>query len=324
MGLLNKKKRIIDTYLTPYGRKKLSEGNLGINFLAVTDKSSLYLKEENSIRDEEFVEICHESSTNFEDQIFFDSNSIVDFLHGKNEPIVTYYDGTYRVDSNNERVYDTISDIFESGANFVSTAESIITGSINRIKNKNYLKNKTENEFNSFEIDKDQVNFYVSRNSPIRDSALKEIDISATEPFFFDKYLSSTDNFKFLPPVLPVGENTEEKRQLGNYTDLNQKDLKTFSDIQESLKESPVREINFTKRSRDNNVVLQAFQIDKSLNNSRVIKLDTVNFGEFYEDGSFKKVVFAGKVFINSGVSKEGNMYRYPTYLNIFTIILEE
>ena len=46
-------------------------------------------------------------------------------------------------------------------------------------------------------------------------------------------------------------------------------------------------------------------------------KLDTIDFGEFYQDGTFKKVIFAGKVFVD-------NTYNYPTYANIFTIVMEE
>ena len=328
MALLSKKKRIIDTYLTPYGRKKISQGNLGVSFYALTDASAMYIAKDDNTRDEEFIEICNESSTNFEDQIFFDSNSIVDFMNGQIETTVSYNDGTYVIetdaDGNNQRVYNKITDTFESGPEFVSTAGSIISGSINRIKNKKYLKNKANNDFSSFKIDKSSINFNISENSPIKSSGIKDIDLSATEPFFFDKYMSSTDNFKFLPPLLPTGQNQLEKKPLGNYTDLNQKDIKTYSDVQKILEGFSEREIFFTEKSRDNNIVFQIFQIDSDPTNSRIIKLDTVDFGEFYEDGSFKKVIFAGKVFINQGETKEGNTYRYPTYLNIFTIVLEE
>ena len=44
--------------------------------------------------------------------------------------------------------------------------------------------------------------------------------------------------------------------------------------------------------------------------------MDTIDFGEFNDNGVFKKVIFVGKNFIDD--------YNYPTYINLFTIILEE
>ena len=74
MGFLNKKKRIIDTYLTPYGRKKLAEEGLNISYVAATDLSSMYPATENKDLDEEFTGLMLEAKTNFQDQIFFTSN----------------------------------------------------------------------------------------------------------------------------------------------------------------------------------------------------------------------------------------------------------
>ena len=104
---------------------------------------------------------------------------------------------------------------------------------------------------------------------------------------------------------------------LGNYTDLNQEDINNYSDVEEIVKNYPVKEINFVKNSRDSNLVFQIFGVKDSNNESKITKLDTVDFGEFYQDGSFKKVIFAGKVFID-------NTYNYPTYANIFTIVMED
>jgi hypothetical protein len=59
------------------------------------------------------------------------------------------------------------------------------------------------------------------------------------------------------------------------------------------------------------------FGIKESENEAKITKLDTIDFGEYYHEGSFKKVIFAGKVFID-------NTYNYPTYSNIFTIVMEE
>ena len=67
MGFLDKKKRIIDTYVTPYGRKKLSNSGLGISYVALTDLSALYLSESNSTVDSEFPGLILESKSSFKD-----------------------------------------------------------------------------------------------------------------------------------------------------------------------------------------------------------------------------------------------------------------
>jgi hypothetical protein len=317
MGFLDKKKRIIDTYLTPYGRKKLANGNMNISFVAATDNSAMYLKDADSkTRSGDFTEICNESLGSYQDQPFFDSSNIMNLLEGNIENEIVYRTGNYNIDGSGI-VYETNSATIDSSENFLSTTDEIINDALQRIKNKKYLKNKANNEFDTFEIDKSEINFYVTDNSPIQSSGVKEIDITSTEPFFFDKYVSSFDNFKFLPPVVPSGQSQNEKVMLGNYTDLNQEDINNYSDVEEIVKNYPVKEINFVKNSRDSNLVFQIFGVKDSNNESKITKLDTVDFGEFYQDGSFKKVIFAGKVFID-------NTYNYPTYANIFTIVMED
>jgi hypothetical protein len=317
MGILNKKQRIIDTYLTPYGRKKLAEGNMNVAFIAATDRSAQYIKNNRTdTRDEDFIEMCNESAGSYQDQIFFDSSNITSLMTGQVENEIVYLTGDFSI-SENGTVYNTDSSSIANLENFVSTTDEIINDAFVRIKNKKYLKNKQESDFKSFEINKKEIEFKISNSSPISNSSVKEINVTSTEPFFFDRYISSTDNFKFLPPVLPRKGNAEEREQLGNYTDLNQKDLKTFDDIEKEIERYPFKEIEIIKSSRNSNIVFQMFGIKESENEAKITKLDTIDFGEYYHEGSFKKVIFAGKVFID-------NTYNYPTYSNIFTIVMEE
>jgi len=319
MSFLSKKKRIIDTHLTPYGRKKIANGNIGIKFVAFTDAAALYSEDKSKkTRSEDFIEICNESMSNYQDQMFFDSNNIINLLDGKVQENISYQTENITIDGNGtlfNTETSTLNKIPEES--FLSTANEIIDDSLKRIKNKKYLKNKANNDFDSFKIDEQEINFYITKNSPINSNQVKEIDIESTEPFFFDKYLSSTDHFKFLPPVIPSGENQNLKKQLGNYEDLNQEDIITYEGIENIIKKYPFEEINFVENSVSSNLIFQIFGIKNKNNESKITKLDTIDFGEFYQNGTFKKVIFAGKVFID-------NTYNYPTYANIFTIVMEE
>lgn len=75
------------------------------------------------------------------------------------------------------------------------------------------------------------------------------------------------------------------------------------------------QQITFNQTSNQNNIVMQMFETDS--NTLKFKKLDVIDFGSFIteEARSEKRVFFAGKVFLNSN--------KIPTYVNIFTIIMD-
>ena len=303
MGFLDKKKRIIDTYVTPYGRKKLSSSGLGISYVALTDISALYLSESNNTVDGEFSGLILESKSSFKDQIFFSTL----------EPGSGASFGDYFVGSDGE-LYESSTTTIVTGNEFISAAGEIPDVSFQNLIDKKYLKNKSDERYDDFVIDKSVIDFHITNNSPIKRTDVKEINVDTAEPFFFDKFISSADQYKFLPPVIPADQSQTTVKQLGEYTDLNQKDIKTFKDVLDVIGEAKYHDINFEETSRDSNIVLQMFSSNPA--SSTLQKLDTLDFGEYFDDGKFKKVIFAGKVFYDS--------YDYPTYVNIFTIVMEE
>ena len=313
MGFLNKKQRIIDTYMTPYGRKKLAEDGVSIKYIAATDSSAMYPATQNKDLDEEFTGLLLEARTSYQDQIFFTTN-VKGKTIGKNSQEIAYLTDNYTITTDG-RVYDTDSTIV-GGSDFVSLVEGISTGSFERLRNKGYLKTKQDPDYKKFQLDKKSVTFYVQNNSPIKSEKIKEINVDVAEPFFFDKFISSTDSYRFLPPVMPLGEGSIENVQLGEYTDLNQKDIVDYQDISNMIKDSPYHDVLFEETSANSNIVFQMFGINDTSSNKTISKLETIDFGEYGTDEGFKKVVFAGKVFVDN--------YNYPTYINIFTIVLEE
>jgi len=314
MGFLDKKQRIIDTLLTPYGRKMLANGGLNISFIAASDKGSMYKKDENNVRDDDFIETGFESFSSFEDQIFFISSKKGNLLSEKVQEEISYKTGDFTI--NSDGIVYTTDTFAVSNNEFVSNIENIITGSHERILNKKYLKNKANNEYDNFLLDKNKVDFYISRNSPIQQDDLKEIDVDAAEPLFFDKFVSNTDSFLFLPPVILPGQGSTSPTPLGEYTDLNQENIESYDNVRDMLDGKQFKEIIFEENSRDSNIVMQMYEVNKSSGQESFSKLDTIDFQEFYDEGSFKKVIFAGKVLVDS--------YGYPTYINMFTIVMEE
>ena len=75
--------------------------------------------------------------------------------------------------------------------------------------------------------------------------------------------------------------------------------------------------MTFLKTSEENNIIMQMFEVDD--NRLKFKKLDVIDFGEFTveedENRPNKHVFFVGKIFLNS--------FNIPTFVNIFTVILD-
>jgi len=318
MGFLNKKKRIIDTYLTPVGRKKLASGKVNFKYIAVSDKFSVYPAGNNNEVDEDFKSLIMETRSSYKDSIFIESNTYgKTFVAIEEEKMYTDLDYALQSDGKLAPIEDNP---WESSSldlsTFISQIPNITTGSFNRILDNQYIQHRQDEDYLGFKIDKSIINFYITRNKPIQNTGVKEINVDSAEPFFFDKFVSNTKPFRFLPPVYLEREGGVSENRLGDYEDLNQKDVETFDDIKNMISNSEVQEIIFDKNSRDANLIMQMFKIKRTNNSPSIQKLDTIDFGEYFDGGKFKKVIFAGKVFKDT--------YDYPTYINIFTIIMEE
>ena len=327
MGILNKKVRIVDTKVTPVGRNNISKGNLGIKFFAVTDSQGMYIGDDLSdTHDKEFKELCMEPVSSYQDEMFFNTDSTGKNVRYVSTNYIINEDGTVfdiNLDQNSRSKFITGSSnvvtttLGEDGnmiaeSAFTSIAGTIINESFQNLQNKFYLKNKQKTGYKEFSLDKNNKTFFVTRNTPIKSTDIREIDVNTAEPMFFDQFISNTKSFQFMPPVFPKQINNGST--VGEYTDLNQRNIDNFDDVMSLLDGVQSETFEFTKTSSDSNVILQMFEVIDS--NGTVIKLDTLDFREFVVDNKYKKVIFAGKSFIDD--------YGYPTYINFFTLIMGE
>ena len=117
MAILNNKQRIVDTLLTQIGRENLSNGSLGVKYVAFTDKNAMYIKEASKERSIDFIEFGFESQNSNNDFIFFTSNDL-----GRN---IKYNNFDYLV-TEDGFVYDAIDSYDQTTQRYRAT---IITGS---------------------------------------------------------------------------------------------------------------------------------------------------------------------------------------------------
>ena len=119
------------------------------------------------------------------------------------------------------------------------------------------------------------------------------------------------DNFQFLPPI-----NYNDNSSNGEYNNYNdtydgkqQSDINLYREIRNKEKK-----LFWLKNiSKANNSLIQVFETSET--DTKVTKLDMIDYGTLRIYNSTFNIVFVGKVNIDK--------YNQPTFINMFTLALE-
>jgi hypothetical protein len=145
-------------------------------------------------------------------------------------------------------------------------------------------------------------------------SATQKTLLEEIPSLFSDRRFADFPNFKFLPPVNRPRPGDTEKQPIGNYPRLNEQEIISLDELEQSLVGKQKVDFQFSETSRSNNLVVQFFEQDTS----GVEKLSVVDFGEFEDDdpnSPGKRVLYIGKV-VRDGFGSE-------TFLCIFTVVID-
>lgn len=319
-GILDNKIRIMDVVVTEEGKRQMTSGKMRIEFATFTDSHTFYQGDIASGSDDASKRIFFEATSLPIDQITFetdDSGNLVTFNGGDFE---VGEDGILYQGSDNRRLDPIIS-----GSIFSSLVDGVLSSSIDNFKNLQTIGSKTFLEDNEFTTDVDFIDFSLANNSPFDDPDGAVISLDNIEPLFMDYRLGHVQNFKFLPPIITADKSpTGESKEFGSYTDLNQSRVTTFDEILEKVwpgypsdESTPqYSQVNFTKTSKASNLMCQFFETGGTID-TRLKKLDIIDFGMFILDGGIMKhVFFAGKIFIDN--------VGQPTFVNLFTLVFED
>ena len=203
-----------------------------------------------------------------------------------------------------------------TGAGFSSAVESITEASFDSFNKQNFITTKSNKNNQKFNISPETGTFTytVPRldditgelvSSGLENELIIEKTLNLSPAFINDTRLANVLNFKFLPPI-----NNNDGTQNGLYADLNRSHDITASEIKTMINNKQSLECTLSSSQRHNNVMFQIFENDTT--NRKIKKLDMIDAGKFNIDGSNKRIIFVGKVFIDS--------YKQPTFINIFTI----
>jgi len=319
-GILDTKKRIMDSIITLAGKRQMASGRLRFEFASFTDSGTFYEEDVASGSSDASSRIFFEATSRNQDSITFETDD-----SGKLLPIRTHEDTSLtsgEIFSKSSKTENYGEFVFTSGSgDFSSLSEGLISGSLDSFRELYMIGSRApESLKKNLRLSRSEIRYSLTDEIPFPHSSGVEINIDAVEPLFVDKRLSHLDNFKFLPPVFPPVPGFDEGGFLGDYINLNEKDEFTYSDLLNELSGKESFTVEFESTSTSNNIVMQMFETGEG----KFIKLDVIDFGEVYhssiihgltEGSSQKRVFFIGKVFLDS--------LEMPTFVNLFTMVLE-
>jgi hypothetical protein len=349
-GILDSKKRFIDLIVTQEGKRQIASGKMRAEYASLSDSQVYYQKNDVDGVDDRIYFQVMDSPNNVVVLEKDDTGKLIDYDFSPSGSIVG--NDIFKQDPEITNFKSLIPD---KSTGFSSTTNDILS-SFTRHFNAQQILSNFERDGNEFELSTDRVNFAISNSVPFPEGPESEtINVNDAEPFFTDSKLTHIDNFKFLPPKNVDGSD------YGTFQDIRSRKRETLQDIIQSLgRQSFVDDgerkrrstgayrtdtigdfdvinrrklrspdssnfkqsqtVYFEKTSEENNLVMQIFENGP---NSKMTKLDLIDAGSFIPTGPLakislypeKRIFYAGKVFFDS--------FNTPTFINLFTIILE-
>ena len=307
-GILDNKKRIMETILTPEGKRQLSKGDFKIKYVTFSDHNSFYEKEENQGAADASLRLYLEPSLLPQDSITIQSDESGRLIPFEYKGIQVK--GT-SILSGSERIIDKVTI-----DNMASNVNTLISSSIDHIsKNRIIGTEEYFGDHTQFEVDKKNITFVINNKSPFRQEARKNVYVADAESFFEDKKVASDKRFYFMPPINRKFTDVDEEVPLGNYGEdiLSDQREDNLLKIERSISGFEKFEINFLKNSIGSNIMGQVF----CKNKANFAKLDVLNAGSYFDPRNKieKDIYYVGKVLIDESGSS--------TFINIFTLIFE-
>lgn len=351
MGILDKKTRFIDLVVTQEGKRQIAQGKLRAEFASFSDSNAFYDAGNKDVSKRLYFEVM-ERPENAIISEKDDSGRLINLNNTDdiNTPSIVGNDIFMK---GTDGIAKPVT-----GSEFQIGMQKVIDTALDHFK-KNYFIGTIDGEGTSeFSTNKDKLTFTITDTKPFKNSPYKEIiNVNDAEPFFLDSKMAHLDNFQFLPPV-----SHSTGLSIGKYKDIRSTTRESWEDIKKLVPEkefvkdiSPassnnllnpnikngqeykseklfkngkvpdiiekvprqVETLTFDKTSTENNLILQVYEdgLDATMH-----KLDVIDSGTFYDEDdkvgrTEKHVFYVGKVFYDD--------YKMPTFINIFTLIMD-
>jgi len=311
-GILDKKTRFMDSFLTTMGREQMAKGELNFAFAIFSDYATFY---ESSLEDPDIA-------SDAVNRVFFEAaNRPQDLVIPEfdDDGGIIYPAGDFDMVNGQLKIVTGSSNASLTGESLITSASAAISDCIESFAAMQPLRTEEVlTDSTGFELSQNTGEFLVTTNLPISPGVPTQISLSNIESLWQDKKLTHVPNYQFKPPV-----NKISKKELRTYPKLQQPAPHTFTDLETELGANdpsgetgvgPPISLTFPATSNDNNLVCQVWEVCSGSIN----KLRMIDFGEF-EDGDpyspGKHVFFVGKLFTDDGGGS--------TFLNLFTVVFD-
>jgi hypothetical protein len=302
-GLLDSKKRILDTLITNEGRRQLARGRMKIRFATFTDQDAYYESDPISGSTDAGLRPHFETFNRPQDTLTFESDDVGDLIRAPG--------GDFGVLNGKILIPSEKYQIFLSGSESLEYVDDLFASSSNAFTQLYAISSEQFDEDNNvFELDREQIKFSLT-DSTLDEQSIKVVSIDDVESLFQDKRLSHTKNFKFLPPINKKSIENPQGTLLARYNRIDQGDEMTLEKVMSDLSGKEFATINFSQTSYENNFIAQLFDIRQD----KVTKLDVIDFGEFVTQDISKHIYFIGRILKDSRSAS--------TFVNIFTLVTE-
>ena len=306
-GILDTKKRIMDTIVTQEGRRQLSSGNFKIKYASFTDGNVFYEEDLLLGTTDATLRIPFETVNKFQDNIVFETDDSGNLMSFKGNGIELTDEGSIAIYDETLSDPSSIRSIVTGSDKFSSSVDEITNASFDSFNDQNFISTKSYNNPNiKFKINQEESELNYTLNSGLSNEITLDKTLDTLPSFVHDKKLSNVLNFKFLPPI-----NHNDKSNNGEFKDLNEGHFLTDSEVLDMITNKEKISCSIEGGSRESNILLQVFE--ENLENLSVKKLDTIDFGTIKnKDDEFSRIIFVGKVLYDS--------FDQPTFMNIFTL----
>lgn len=331
-GILDSKARIIDAIITQEGRRQIAEGDLRIEYVSFTDTGTRYAADLVSGSADASTRIFLEACNLPQDQIAFESDDSGRLQPFKNGQSIQVKDGQiidYSFASvTSSFITGTLDNVtFLKGDEFASQADTLLASSLDNFSKLQLIATHDQLfEDDGFGVSKDSITFVVHNARPVPNPNKFVAHVDQIESLFNDTRLSHVKNFKYLPPINKVPDQSVDKgnhqatstSHLGDYRPWGRTTALSYAQLIHELKYYAdlgyAKTIKFDPTSKNNRIVAQFFE--KSYNQLK--KLDVIDFGSVRTNDRARPIVrifFVGKVVTDSNETN--------SFVHLFTLLFE-
>lgn len=328
-GILDSKSRVLDTIVTLEGRRQLAAGGLQVKYVSFTDALTFYSSDLTSGSTDASTRLYFEQCNLPQDQVVFNADASGKLSSFNIDSGTQLKDGRVLVYSFDALTSSVLTGSTQGvralvGPDLIDAADQLLTSSIDRLQQL-YVIGTHDRIFedDGFALGNSQVEFVIHNKRPLVDPNQHSAHVNSLESLFNDVRLSNLTNFKFLPPVNLIEDQSLDKsdprataaHHLGHYKPWGRTHIAglTGAQLEAELayyeRVGCCRSISFEPTSRDNRLLAQAFEITYD----KIAKMDVIDFGTYTHKNVVKRAFFVGKL-----LTDENNTH---TFIHVFTLV---